>query len=53
MRAGRITDYDVIFLYGANADYGGGNNEYRDIVMAERADCAVYEEGNETSQVRH
>jgi hypothetical protein len=25
------TDYDVIFFYGANADYGGGNNEYRDI----------------------
>jgi hypothetical protein len=144
------TDYDVIFFYGANADYGGGNNEYRDvpidgrelttqqlnlsafygqsvghwegdtlviesinfddstwfgrggffhtgsmrtierltrvgnelhydmtvedpevllepwvmptrvlplsannIVMAERADCEVYEEGNETSQVRH
>jgi hypothetical protein len=144
------TDYDAIFFYGANADYGGGNNEYRDIpidgreltdqqlnlsafygqsvghwegdtlviesinfddatwfgrggffhsgrmrtverltrvgnelhydmtiedpevliepwvmptrvlglsgreiVMAERADCAVYEEGNETSQVRH
>lgn len=144
------TDYDVIMFYGANADYGGGNNEYRDIpidgrelttqqlnlsafygqsvgywegdtlviesinfddstwfgrggffhsgrmrtierltrvgnelhydmtiedpevliepwvmptrvlglssnkiVMAERADCAVYEDGNETSQVRH
>jgi hypothetical protein len=25
------SDYDVIFFYGANADYGGGNNEYRDI----------------------
>jgi hypothetical protein len=25
------TDYDVIFFYGANADYGGGSNEYRDI----------------------
>jgi hypothetical protein len=25
------TDYDAIFFYGANADYGGGNNEYRDI----------------------
>jgi hypothetical protein len=25
------TDYDVIMFYGANADYGGGNNEYRDI----------------------
>lgn len=22
---------DVIFFYGANSDYGGGNNEYRDI----------------------
>ena len=25
------TDQDIIFFYGANADYGGGNNEYRDI----------------------
>jgi len=25
------SDQDVIFFYGANADYGGGNNEYRDI----------------------
>jgi hypothetical protein len=25
------SDFDVIFFYGANADYGGGNNEYRDI----------------------
>lgn len=25
------TDQDVIFFYGANADYGGGNQEYRDI----------------------
>jgi hypothetical protein len=25
------TDYDVIMFYGANADYGGGNNEYRDV----------------------
>ncbi|HET7607593.1 MAG TPA: hypothetical protein VFL84_02865, partial [Gammaproteobacteria bacterium] len=25
------TDKDVIFFYPANADYGGGNNEYRDI----------------------
>jgi hypothetical protein len=25
------SDVDVIFFYGANADYGGGNNEYRDI----------------------
>src|SRR5438067_6388717 len=24
-------DKDVIFFYGANADYGGGNQEYRDI----------------------
>src|SRR5882672_320975 len=36
---GRIiqTDYDVIFFYGANADYGGGNNEYRDIPTDARA----------------
>jgi hypothetical protein len=25
------TDYDVILFYPANADYGGGNYEYRDI----------------------
>jgi hypothetical protein len=25
------TDKDVVFFYSANADYGGGNNEYRDI----------------------
>jgi hypothetical protein len=25
------TDKDVVFFYPANADYGGGNNEYRDI----------------------
>jgi hypothetical protein len=25
------TDFDVIFFYGENADYGGGANEYRDI----------------------
>jgi len=25
------TDKDVIFFYGANADYGGGNAEFRDI----------------------
>ncbi len=25
------TDKDVIFFYGANADYGGGNEEFRDI----------------------
>ena len=25
------TDKDVIFFYPINADYGGGNNEYRDI----------------------
>ena len=24
-------DKDVIFFYGANADYGGGNAEFRDI----------------------
>ena len=36
---GRIlqTDHDVIFFYGANADYGGGNNEYRDIPTDGRA----------------
>jgi hypothetical protein len=27
------SDYDVIMFYGANADYGGGNNEYRDIAI--------------------
>jgi hypothetical protein len=31
------TDQDVIFFYGANADYGGGNNEYRDIPTDGRA----------------
>ncbi|HEX5049393.1 MAG TPA: hypothetical protein VFX89_19940 [Gammaproteobacteria bacterium] len=31
------TDHDVIFFYGANADYGGGNNEYRDIPTDGRA----------------
>ena len=25
------SDSDIIFFYGANADYGGGNQEYRDI----------------------
>jgi len=25
------TDKDLVFFYPANADYGGGNNEYRDI----------------------
>jgi hypothetical protein len=25
------TDQDVVFFYGANADYGGGNQEFRDI----------------------
>jgi hypothetical protein len=25
------TDKDVVFFYPANADYGGGNNEFRDI----------------------
>ena len=34
------TDKDVIFFYPANADYGGGNNEYRDIPIdgRERSD---------------
>jgi len=31
------TDYDVIFFYPINADYGGGNNEYRDIPTDGRA----------------
>jgi hypothetical protein len=31
------TDKDVIFFYPANADYGGGNNEYRDIPTDGRA----------------
>ena len=31
------TDYDVIMFYPANADYGGGNNEYRDIPTDGRA----------------
>jgi hypothetical protein len=31
------TDKDVIFFYGANADYGGGNQEYRDIPTDGRA----------------
>jgi hypothetical protein len=31
------TDKDVIFFYPANADYGGGNNEYRDIPIDGRA----------------
>src|ERR1700704_4115999 len=31
------TDKDVIFFYGANADYGGGNAEFRDIPTDGRA----------------
>jgi hypothetical protein len=31
------TDKDVIFFYGENADYGGGNNEFRDIPTDGRA----------------
>jgi hypothetical protein len=31
------TDKDVIFFYPINADYGGGNNEYRDIPTDGRA----------------
>jgi hypothetical protein len=41
-------DKDVIFFYGANADYGGGNQEYRDIPIdgrernARTASLAMY-----------
>jgi len=31
------TDKDVLFFYGENADYGGGNNEFRDIPTDGRA----------------
>jgi hypothetical protein len=31
------TDRDIIFFYGENADYGGGNNEFRDIPTDGRA----------------
>jgi hypothetical protein len=31
------TDKDVVFFYPINADYGGGNNEYRDIPIDGRA----------------
>lgn len=31
------SDNDVIFFYRENADYGGGNNEYRDIPIDGRA----------------
>jgi hypothetical protein len=31
------TDKDIVFFYPANADYGGGNNEYRDIPTDGRA----------------
>jgi hypothetical protein len=31
------TDKDVVFFYPINADYGGGNNEYRDIPTDGRA----------------
>jgi hypothetical protein len=30
-------DRDIIFFYGENADYGGGNNEFRDIPTDGRA----------------
>jgi len=31
------TDKDILFFYGENADYGGGNNEFRDIPTDGRA----------------
>ena len=31
------TDNDIVFFYAENADYGGGNNEYRDIPTDGRA----------------
>lgn len=37
------TDVDVIFFYPINADYGGGNNEYRDIPTDGRARSALDE----------
>jgi hypothetical protein len=37
------TDKDVIFFYPINADYGGGNNEYRDIPTDGRARSAQAE----------
>jgi hypothetical protein len=37
------TDKDVIFFYPANADYGGGNNEYRDIPTDGRKRSALDE----------
>jgi hypothetical protein len=35
------TDKDVVFFYPANADYGGGNNEYRDIPIDGRERSAL------------
>jgi hypothetical protein len=37
------TDKDVVFFYPANADYGGGNNEYRDIPTDGRKRSALDE----------
>ena len=37
------TDKDVVFFYPINADYGGGNNEYRDIPTDGRARSAQAE----------
>jgi hypothetical protein len=34
------TDKDILFFYGANADYGGGNTEFRDIPTDGRARSA-------------
>ena len=35
------TDKDLVFFYPANADYGGGNNEYRDIPIDGRERSAL------------
>ena len=37
-------DIDVIFFYPINADYGGGNNEYRNIPTDGRARSALAED---------
>ncbi|MEO8467063.1 MAG: hypothetical protein ABI640_17160 [Gammaproteobacteria bacterium] len=37
------TDKDVVFFYPINADYGGGNNEYRDVPTDGRARTAEAE----------
>ncbi len=40
------TDKDVVFFYPENADYGGGNNEYRDIPTDGRKRPTTGEEAN-------